>query len=107
MFHSVKKEATINIVMFIRVDRRVLYLSPSFPGNKNDLQIVEATYKLWNPFFDMSENGLGDLGFSGLRDSKKGIRPDVPPQGNMFFFFHFVMATNRRKSQKMGTYGEN
>jgi len=79
-FFSVKKgKHTINKVAIISATgKRILYLTPSYPGSMNDPLILDKTMGDWYPEIDEQEHGLGDSIFTGYYD--KGIRLDTPPR---------------------------
>jgi hypothetical protein len=59
-----KKRSTANILIVICIEtRQILYLSPSFPGSKNNNAITKHK---WLDKFSEEERGLGDDGFRGM-----------------------------------------
>lgn len=48
------------------MDGIILYLSPTFGGNTNDIVIARATRHDWYDRFDTQEMGFADSGFRGL-----------------------------------------
>jgi hypothetical protein len=79
LFYSAKKaKHTINILIVATAKgKKILYISPSYPGSYNDNTITRLTRKEWLDKFHPSETGLGDNGFDGLRQD--GIKIDTPP----------------------------
>ncbi len=73
-FFSAKKgQHSINILLVISAkSKKILYISPSFPGSKNDNEIVRETRSAWFNLLRSNEWGLGDSIFQGLED--EGIR---------------------------------
>lgn len=61
-FYSTKKcKHTINILLVVSVEsRKLLYLSPSYPGSINDPKIVENTKTKWLDLLEPNEYGIGD-----------------------------------------------
>lgn len=78
LFYSVKKEThTVNILVVISLKKKkVLWISPSFPGSYNDNDIAKLTRKDWNDVLPSTEWGLGDAGFNRLEVD--GIRITTP-----------------------------
>lgn len=70
LFYSAKKKHTsINILLLISSKtHKILYLSPSFPGSKNDEYILKKTLHEWFSYLQPNEHDLGDAGFAGLED---------------------------------------
>lgn len=85
LFYSAKKKkTTINILVYIRLDGRILHLSSSYPGCYNDNIILRSTDRhLWESTLERYEYGLGDKGFQGMEDlgiycsGKKGIGAEL------------------------------
>jgi hypothetical protein len=80
-FYSAKKKKhTVNILVVASLNKKILYISPSYPGSVNDIEIVRRTRHLWYDLLEKNENGLGDNGFNGLDED--GIQIDSPPDRN-------------------------
>lgn len=84
-FYSVKKKRhTINTLVIISAkDRRILHISPSFPGSINDSDIVKQTKQEWWNQLESHEYGLGDSGFNGMMEN-----------------FHILTPPSNRKMKK-------
>lgn len=66
-FYSVKKKQhSINILVVMSMNMKIIYLSPSYPSFKNDIVIARENRSEWYDTYDRDEWGLGDSGFSGL-----------------------------------------
>lgn len=76
-YYSVKKKKhTINTIVMINVrTRRIIYVSPSYPGSYNDSDILKETSEEWFPKLDPNECGMGDNGFEGF----ESLRISTPP----------------------------
>jgi len=47
-FYSAKKKKhTVNILVVASLNKKILYISPSYPGSVNDIEIVRRTRHLW------------------------------------------------------------
>jgi hypothetical protein len=80
LFYSTKSgHHSLNILIIIcPKTRRILWISPAFPGSFNDDQIVCATRHLWYDLLDHTQDcELGDSGFEGL--VQKGIKIHTTP----------------------------
>lgn len=99
-FYSVKKgKHTINTILVVSITKKkILYISPSFPGSINDNEITKKTKTNWFDFLNIMENGMGDSGFDGL--SNEGIRISTPPNSKNYelyslFSKYRVIVENR------------
>jgi hypothetical protein len=100
LFYSAKKgKHTINILIIIDLNGFILYLSPSFPGLYADDALVEKTKDLWHHLFTDDENGLGDLGFKGMRE--KGVNLDVPPRNHKKPLYKTISTFRIRIEQRI------
>lgn len=90
-FHSAKKKCqTMNIVVVKAVKaKKILYLSPSYPGGYNDNQIVRQTKQYWHSNLQWNERGLGDAGFNGMEND---LCIDSPPADEAL---HSVFSSER------------
>jgi hypothetical protein len=103
-FFSAKKGThSINILCAITADaKRVLYLSPSFPGSVSDIEIVRKTRGEWLDLLSEGENGLADAGFQGLRE--EGIRIDTPPGGKRGTHYALFSSARIPVEQKLAAF---
>ncbi len=79
-----KKHHTINVVVVVSIDGKILYVADPRPGSINDPHVVLETRNEWYDKFDKMENGLGDSIFIGLR--AHGIRIDAVTEENKKLF---------------------
>lgn len=71
-FSAKKKQHSINVVVLVDLTTgKILWISPSEPGNVSDCEILKKYWHHIKPHLDESEFGLGDDGFSGMR-------PEIP-----------------------------
>lgn len=75
-FYSTKKGYhTMNILVLIALNGKVLWVSKAYPGSWTDIQILRETCAEWMAFLREWERGLGDLGFEGVEE----LGVDAPP----------------------------
>jgi len=99
LFYSEKKKKpTINIVAIMSLNFKILYLCPSEPCSIADRQTTDDTKKAWYDLLDEIENGLGDAGFSGLR--QRGWHLDIPPSDRTNPFANVFSSYRIRIEQK-------
>jgi len=55
----------INILIFVALNKDILYLSPSVPGSVGDLVLARQTESEWGPHL-IRDGIMGDEGFNGL-----------------------------------------
>lgn len=56
----------MNVLVACTLDRYILYISQSYPGSTNDLEIAKRTKSMWYDLLDQREWCLADSGFNGL-----------------------------------------
>jgi hypothetical protein len=77
-YSAKKKKHTINTLLVIATKKKkILYLSPSFPGSKNDPAIVHQTRSEWLDLLSPKEYGIGD---SIFKFPDQTIRIHPPPK---------------------------
>jgi hypothetical protein len=84
-FYSTKKgKHTINVLVIVALNGKVLWVSKAFPGSWNDNQINELMCDIWIKLFTPEEHGVGDSGFAGF-----GPKIIVPPSRNSPLYSEF------------------
>jgi hypothetical protein len=79
---------SINILVVIALNGKILWISPAFPGSNSDIVILKKpeTLQQWHPLLEEDEFGLGDLGFEGC----SSLRINVPPARSNPFYKYFA-----------------
>lgn len=64
LYSAKKKQSSLTILLFVSMDGRIIFLSHSYGGSTNDLDIAAQEVQRYNNF-STKEHGLGDAGFNG------------------------------------------
>jgi hypothetical protein len=101
-FYSAKKKMhSVNIVVFVNLKGRIIWISPSYPGSWNDEAILKDTVNEWYPHLLKYEYGLGDKGFRGMQHLN--LVP-TPPRGTELYKLHChyrILSENRFRDTKI------
>ena len=64
LYSTKKKQHSITILLFVTMSGRIFFLSSSYGGGTNDLEMAIQEIDKWNQFRP-DETGMGDAGFQG------------------------------------------